>query len=58
MGSGAVIYVPSLINIGSGIQNREQRDQISLLYFFQNKKSRLQRIHTFGSAMSQVPGQK
>jgi hypothetical protein len=41
MGSGAVIYVPSLIKIGSGIQNlirgihRQQRDLISifLAYF-------------------------
>jgi hypothetical protein len=43
MGSGAVIYVPSFIKIGSGIQkliggethtDRQQRDLISLLYFF------------------------
>jgi hypothetical protein len=48
MGSGAVIYVPSFIKIGSGIQkliggdtetDRQQRDLISLL--FQNKGSRL-----------------
>jgi hypothetical protein len=43
MGSGAVIYVPSFIKIGSGIQeliggihrhtHRMQRDLISLIYF-------------------------
>jgi hypothetical protein len=45
MGSGAMIYVPSLINIGSVVQkliweytdartHGEKRDLISLLYFF------------------------
>jgi hypothetical protein len=42
MGSGAMIYVPSFIKIGSGIQklmgggytDRQQGDLISLLYFF------------------------
>jgi hypothetical protein len=44
MGLGAVIYVPSFIKIGSGVQkliggihrhtHRQQRDLISLLYFF------------------------
>jgi hypothetical protein len=44
MGSGAVIYVPSSIKIGSGIQkliggtHRQQRDLISLLYFFKIRK--------------------
>jgi hypothetical protein len=48
MGSGAMIYVPSFINIGSGIQkligreytdtHRQQRDLISLLYFFKIRK--------------------
>jgi hypothetical protein len=43
MGSGAVLYVPSFIKIGSGVQkligkirrhtNRQQRDLISLFYF-------------------------
>jgi hypothetical protein len=43
MGLGAVIYVPSFIKIGSGVQklmggihrhtDRQQRDLISLLYF-------------------------
>jgi hypothetical protein len=53
MSSGAVIYVTSFIKIGSGIQklmgggdtqtytHTQQRDLISLLYFFQNKESRL-----------------
>jgi hypothetical protein len=52
MGSGAVIYVPSFIKIGSGVQkligggggihrerHGQQRDLVSL--FFQNKESRL-----------------
>jgi hypothetical protein len=46
MGSGAMIYVPSFIKIGSGIPkliggedtqthpHKQQRDLISLLYFF------------------------
>jgi Uri superfamily endonuclease len=48
MGSGAVIYVPSFIKIGSGIQkligrihrhtHRQQRDLISLLYFLKIRK--------------------
>jgi hypothetical protein len=50
MGSGAVIYVPSLIKIGSGVQtlmgvggihrhtHGQQRDLISLLYFFKIRK--------------------
>jgi hypothetical protein len=44
MGSGSVIYVPSFIKIGSGVQkliggrgdtqtHRQQRDLISLLHF-------------------------
>jgi hypothetical protein len=51
MGSGAVIYVPSFIKIGSGVQelirgihrhtHGQQGDLISLLLFFQNKESRL-----------------
>jgi hypothetical protein len=50
MGSGAVIYVPSFMKIGSGVQkliggtyghiltHRQKRDLISLLYFFKIKK--------------------
>jgi hypothetical protein len=50
MGSGAMIYVPSFIKIGSGIQrlmggytdththtHGQQGDSISLLYFLKNK---------------------
>jgi hypothetical protein len=43
MGLGAVIYVPSVINIGSGVQkligglhrhtHGQRRDLVSLLYF-------------------------
>jgi hypothetical protein len=49
MGSGAMIYIPSFIKIGSGIQkliggnrmtHRQQGDRISLLVFFQSKESR------------------
>jgi hypothetical protein len=51
MGSGAVIYVRSFIKTGSGIQtliggihtHRQQGDLINLLYFFQNKESRLKK---------------
>jgi hypothetical protein len=49
MGSGAVIYVSSFTKIGSGIEkligggihrhtHRQQRDSISLLYFFKIRK--------------------
>jgi hypothetical protein len=47
MGSGAMIYVPSFIKIGSGIQklmggytdtHGQQRDPIILLYFFKIRK--------------------
>jgi hypothetical protein len=52
MGSGAVIYIPSFVKIGSGVQkliardththtHGQQRDLISLLCFFQSKESRL-----------------
>jgi hypothetical protein len=48
MGSGAVIYIPSFIKTGSGIQtliggdtqtHRQHGDRISLLLVFQNKES-------------------
>jgi hypothetical protein len=47
MGSGAVIYVPSFIKIGSGIQkliwgthtHRQQGDLINLVYFFKIRKA-------------------
>jgi hypothetical protein len=45
MGSGAVIYVPNFIKIGSGIQklmgagiHRQQGDLISLIYSFKIRK--------------------
>jgi hypothetical protein len=44
MGSGVVIYIPSFIKIGSGIQkltrgiHRQQSDVISLLYFTKIRK--------------------
>jgi hypothetical protein len=48
MGSGAVIYIPSFIKIDSGVQkliggihthtHTEQRDFISLLYYFKIRK--------------------
>jgi hypothetical protein len=53
MGSGAMIYVPSFIKIGSGIQQLiggedsqththiQHGDHISLLSFFQHKECRL-----------------
>jgi hypothetical protein len=49
IGSGAMICIPSLIKIGSGIEklnggaqtHRQHGDRISLLLFFQNKESRL-----------------
>jgi hypothetical protein len=53
MGSGAMIYIPNFIKIGSAIQkfirgetqtHRQHGDLISLLLFFQNMKSRLNRL--------------
>jgi hypothetical protein len=53
MGSGAIIYIPSFIEIGSAIQklsgggggnsqtHRQHDNRISILIFFQNKESRL-----------------
>jgi hypothetical protein len=52
MGSSAMIHIPSFIKIGSGIQklvgvegdsqqHRQHGDCLSLLFFFQNKESRL-----------------
>jgi hypothetical protein len=51
MGSGAMIYIPSLIKIDSGIQkltgqythtlHRQHCDYNSLLLFFQSKEGRL-----------------
>jgi hypothetical protein len=58
MGSGAMIYVPSFIKIGPGIQkltgrgytdthkhtHGQQHDLISLLYFFKGKKAKNQKV--------------
>jgi hypothetical protein len=50
MGSGAMIYIPSFIKVGSAIQmlirrdsqtHRQHGERISLLSPFQNKESRL-----------------
>jgi hypothetical protein len=46
MSSGAMMYIPRFIKIGSGIQTliwgeTQRGDLISLLVFFQNKESRL-----------------
>jgi hypothetical protein len=49
MGSGAMIYASSFIEIGSGVQklirgyidHRQHGDRISLFLLFQNKESRL-----------------
>jgi hypothetical protein len=45
MGSGAMIYIPSFINIGSDIHTHRLHDDIiSLLSFLQTKESELIRI--------------
>jgi hypothetical protein len=50
MSSGAMVYIPSFIKIGSGLQtligeftntNRPHGDLIRLILFFQNKESML-----------------
>jgi hypothetical protein len=64
MSSGALIYIPSFIHIGSGIQklmegktqtHRQHGDLISLLLFFLNKESRL-RIDNVMFKMSIIVG--
>jgi hypothetical protein len=54
MGCGAMIYVPSFIQFGSGIKNRwgihmqmqrQQGDMMSLLSFYQNEESRLKTMN-------------
>jgi hypothetical protein len=58
MGSGSVVYIPSFIKIGSGIQKlmrgggdsqtyRQHDDLISLLLFLRNKESRLKQSRSF-----------
>jgi hypothetical protein len=51
IGSGAIIYIPSFIQIGSAIQKLMGGDTDSMVialvyfyFFFQNKKIRLKRI--------------
>jgi hypothetical protein len=53
-GSGAMIYIPSFIKIGSGIQtlmgrgiHRQYNNRISLLPFFQNKESKVMKLTVF-----------
>jgi hypothetical protein len=59
MGSGAMIYIPSFIRAGSGIEKlmgggentrirRPQGDLLSLFYFFFNKESGLKMEETRG----------
>jgi hypothetical protein len=60
MGSGAMIYKSSSINIVSGIQkliggiHREHGDHISLLLFFQYKESRVIKMHVKSVRMVQM----
>jgi hypothetical protein len=58
MGSDAMIYIPSLIKIGSPIQyiqtHREHSNHISLLLFFQNKESRLKIGHEKGNIRNSI----
>jgi hypothetical protein len=48
MGSGVMIYIPSFVKIGSGIQkfihSTQHGDFISLFLYFQSKASRLKYI--------------
>jgi hypothetical protein len=53
MGSGAVIYTPSLIKMCSGVHKliwgfteRQHGDLVSLFLFFKNKESRLKKVNT------------
>jgi hypothetical protein len=67
MGSGAVIYAPNFIKIGSGLRrlvvgihrhtHRQQGDLI--LIFFQNKESRLKSYSKkYNVALTPSPAQK
>jgi hypothetical protein len=71
MDSGAVIYIPSFIMIGSGIQklirgdtqrhtHRQKGDLISLLLFFKNKEISLKNTQDtftcFGPAVAIIRG--
>jgi hypothetical protein len=59
MGSGAMVYIPSFIKIGSGIQefiggkHRQRGDRISLRFFFQNVESGL-KLPPLDSILSQM----
>jgi hypothetical protein len=67
MGSAGMIYIPSFIKTGSGIQklmertgadsrkHRQRGDRISLLLFFQNKESRL-KFRSFYSVQLRYAG--
>jgi hypothetical protein len=63
MSSGAMIYTPGLMKTGSAIQkqmgagriHRQHADRICLLYFFQNKESRLNRGSVEGRLTNQPP---
>jgi hypothetical protein len=61
MSSGAMIYIPRLIKIGSGIQkliggiHRQQGYLISLILFFSNKESRLIKITALSSEFFLLP---
>jgi hypothetical protein len=63
MGSVAVIYVPSIINTVSGIQKllggdtqtqRQDRDCINLLFYFQNRDSRQKNGINFCKASQKI----
>jgi hypothetical protein len=47
MGSVAMIFIPSFIKTGLGIQKSMVRDRINLLLFFLNKENRQKKSHRF-----------
>jgi hypothetical protein len=56
MGSGAMIYIPSFIKFGSGVQklmggggytDTQDGDRIRLVLFLENKRTRLKIIEMF-----------
>jgi hypothetical protein len=62
MGSGVMMYIPSFVQIGSGLQtfvkgetqtHRQHGDFISLLLFFENKGSRLKMYFSEGPKISE-----
>jgi hypothetical protein len=57
MDPGAMIYIPSFIKIGSGIQKllggftySQQGDGISLLLFFRNKEGRPKMLRNYSTS--------